>query len=286
MSLFTSLSSGGGGIDLFSPTCDFLPGLGITGAQILPVLCDKISPFECCYGTQIALYNQNQLNASAPSIFPACLLRYMSQKCPAVSAASVCGSGGRANISTITGVASIKTSAAYTTLPNMYDTLSVLTLQGVLTAALTTVLPSYNLPLYGLNYTRPLQVEIIDYTYSNATGQVSSTDGAPLVPADADFLAADRGVFTFLFVLENVDSATAVIIQHAINSLLFSAVVQKAGPYSSASVVSTAVPVSVLADPYPTYPSDDDGFDSSVDVGAWLVIAMCGVLLIILALLR
>jgi len=255
----------------------------------LVVLCDKVSPFGCCYGTQIALYNQNQLNASAPSIYPPCLLRYISQKCPAVDASVVCGSGARANVSTITGIVNIKptTSVAHsTTLPNMYDTLSVLTLQGVLTAALTTLLPSYNLPLFGLNYTRPLQVEITNYTYYNATGQVSSTDGLLLTPPDADFLAADRGKFTFVFVLANVDSATAVVIQHIINSAAFSKIVQAAGPYVSAIASSSMTPGTYLAEPYPTYPDEESESDSSASVGAWLVVAMCGFLLIVLALIR
>lgn len=248
-------------------------------------MCEKFTPFGCCYGTQIALYNQNQLNASAPSIYPPCLLRYITQQCPTISASELCGSGARANVSTITGTVSIQTSAAYPALPNMYDTLSVLTLQGQLTAALTTVLPSYNLPLYGLNYTRPLQVEIIDYTYYNASGQTSSTDGIPQSTADADFLAADRGQFTFLFVLANVEGPAAVTIQQAINSALFSKVVEKAGPYYAASAKSTPAPQSFIADPYPTY-STESASDTSVSAGSWAVLGMCGALLIGLAMLR
>ena len=210
----------------------------------------------------------------------------MSQKCTTVNASVVCGSGARANVSTITGVVNIKTSTTYPNLPNMYDTLSVLTLQGLLTAALTTLLPSYNLPLFGLNYTRPLQVEIVDYTYFNATGQVSSTNGVPLTPPDADYLAADRGVFTFVFVLANVDSAAAAVIQSIINSNAFSGIVQNKGSYFSAAASSSTHPGTYLAEPYPTDPEDEVESSSSAGVGAWTVVGVCGFLLIVLALIR
>jgi len=141
----------------------------------------------------------------------------------------VCGTGALNNMATINGSITFN-SPLGSRLPNMYSLGDVVTVQGLLTAAVQTLaifiatgsksLPSaadLNTPPtpFGLNYLKPLQVVVYNYTYYNAKRQqLSSYSGLPpsaLGEApDADFEAASTLDLQFVFIMPNLDEQQAM----------------------------------------------------------------------------
>jgi hypothetical protein len=203
------------------------------------------------------MLQQNQFNASKPLIIPPCAQKYIAMQCPAVDVRTLCDKGAQDTVSTISGTITLlaSTQTVPPSLPNMYEVFSTLTLGGYLEAALTVTFDNLGYPSLGLNYLRPLQVEIYNYTYFNGSDVLSSLTGDPLATPDSDYLGATGGTFYFVFVLANVDNTTAAAVQEAVNDPYFSNLVANIGGYASAIALSSDPTLTYEAKPYLTFNS-------------------------------
>ena len=207
-------------LDLLDPTCNYF-NISSTwnplsqsvmdfNNLVLSGVCGQFVTYGCCAANIVSLVAQDQTSATDIKIFPPCLLRYINVACPLASLTDFCHNGSVANLTTMVGAISmdkIPPNSLLQPFPNMYDLTSILTLQGLISFGFSGV-PGLNAieQPYALNPLKPLQVQITDFVYYNASGyQLTPTNGSAYYPPEGDYEAAASGTFYFQLVNQNLN---------------------------------------------------------------------------------
>lgn len=155
---------------LFTMTCQYdIPGYSNEQYQIR--IAEAIEKVGCCFGNQISMITQNPVSSNAIVVFPPCLLRFLEINYQnTISPSLYCDKYSNGNMTIFEFNLNI-TSTVTTTLPpvDVYNTLSILTLNGVILTALENVIGANSLPYETINPKQPLQVQIINYLYYSCT---------------------------------------------------------------------------------------------------------------------
>ena len=242
------------------------------------VICPKFQPFGCCWGSQVAMLQQNPTNASSPQMFPPCLLRYMTSQCPGTDIGKLCPYGARANVTTINATLTISNApgpgSSNRPQVNMYDKNSVLTFQGSIMGVLTSLINATTgiASTTGLDQylTRPFLVTVTGYTYTSSNGIVVTPQPIPYCSVKAncttDYTTANGVSINYQLNLPNIGEKEAALVRAILqNSQTFCLYLRGAYPGNAFATCSSSAPNPprlFAADPYPVYPSSNSASSS------------------------
>lgn len=178
------------------------------------LIASKVAKVGCCFGNQVAMIVQNPIKSAL--VFPPCLLRYFSVNAKTISPSTFCTKNANGNMTVYQFVMNI-TSLNGASLPpvDVYNMTSILHFQAVLIkvisldSSVTAALP-YNT----LDYTKPLQVEIINYLYYKSNELLTPSDGSTNT---SDYSLANKVSLTILLVFQGFTSASEI---NAISSFI------------------------------------------------------------------
>lgn len=251
----------------------------------LGLLAMVFSSWGCCYGSIMSLVAQNPSNTSSPTVIPPCLFHYVTSP-PATMAAFAASPFGFCTENSNSNLTAFKVSFQVAGNPTSFAILSVFTkttvlaLQAAFTGALLGVLPTAASYPYYLSSSAPLNVQVIDYAYYDATG--ASLFPGPYTPSNYSTVLATavKAVFTVELVIQGFPTAVQnANMKVALSSPYFVGALTSALGKIKPPVPFTASNVQVLSSvftsysPTPTTPeSAGNGLLSSWIGGTMMVI--------------
>jgi hypothetical protein len=281
-----SMTSAKSPFDVFNMDCNYFNSAEVNKV-VLHGVCEKFSPYGCCFGNQVAMLQQNQGDDDRlrVKLFPPCLQRYLQYNCPTLSATDFCTKGSLANVTVVNAtvtLGSVEDPLGQGELPNVYDMKSLMQFQSVLIQSLKVgCMDTSEYNMLGFDSERPYQVEVLGYEYFGKRGEhISTADGFPFDLSGGDYTDAAIGKYHVAFVVSGVNDYTSRVLLECIRNTSYTESVGLAYTSQATSISITSNHV-YNADPILTY-KNSASQKFSIRVVTVLSMLICSFIVILL----